>query len=201
MRLKLFQGTYSDFKAERLERSRKICHEVSENYEGLFLAELDFLSSEFMLTPNHCITFQQNLRKMSNFNSLLALLSALESTPIRRLEWQKGVAEGLKEYCDLIDSSSSFRAYRQILGQTSPPCIPYMWVEQTFFLLLFSNNDLIFFQWLGTARLNIRKRWQSKLSGWCRAHNQFYETMATIKFIAEFEKIQKQVRVKISRIK
>lgn len=68
----------------------------------------------------------QNLRKMSNFNSLLALLSALDCAPIRRLEWQKGVAEGLKEYCDLIDSSSSFRAYRQILSQTSPPCIPYM---------------------------------------------------------------------------
>jgi len=26
----------------------------------------------------------------------------------------------------LIDSSSSFRAYRQALSETNPPCIPYM---------------------------------------------------------------------------
>ena len=28
------------------------------------------------------------------------------------LEWQKNITDGLKEYCSLIDSSSSFRAYR-----------------------------------------------------------------------------------------
>jgi len=33
----------------------------------------------------------------------------------------------LTEYCHLIDSSSSFRAYRQALEKTEPPCIPYMW--------------------------------------------------------------------------
>ena len=31
------------------------------------------------------------------------------------IEWQKSVTEGLKEYCSLIDSSSSFRAYRYYL--------------------------------------------------------------------------------------
>jgi len=58
------------------------------------------------------------LRKYNNFNSYLALLSALDSAPIRRLEWQKSITEGLKEYCALIDSSSSFRAYRQALGES-----------------------------------------------------------------------------------
>lgn len=68
----------------------------------------------------------KHLRKMNNFNSYLGLLSALDSAPIRRLEWQKHITEGLKEYCALIDSTSSFRAYRQALGETSPPCIPYI---------------------------------------------------------------------------
>lgn len=68
----------------------------------------------------------KHLRKFNNFNSYLALLSALDSAPIRRLEWQKNITDGLKEYCLLIDSSSSFRAYRQALSESSPPCIPYM---------------------------------------------------------------------------
>lgn len=72
------------------------------------------------------IKIMKHLRKINNFNSYLALLSALDSAPIRRLEWQKHVQEGLKEYCALIDSSSSFRAYRQALAETHPPCIPYM---------------------------------------------------------------------------
>lgn len=72
------------------------------------------------------IKIMKSLRKMNNFNSYLALLSALDSAPIRRLEWQKYITEGLKEYCALIDSSSSFRAYRQALSETNPPCIPYM---------------------------------------------------------------------------
>lgn len=36
--------------------------------------------------------------------------------------------QALKEYCRLIDSSSSFRAYRQVLAKAEPPCIPYMFV-------------------------------------------------------------------------
>lgn len=68
----------------------------------------------------------KHLRKMNNFNSYLALLSALESSPIRRLDWQKQITDGLKEYGALIDSSSSFRAYRTALAETQPPCIPYL---------------------------------------------------------------------------
>lgn len=75
------------------------------------------------------IKILKHLRKLNNFNSYLALLSALDSAPIRRLEWQKTITDGLKEYCALIDSSSSFRAYRNALAESSPPCIPYMCVR------------------------------------------------------------------------
>ncbi|CAG5095229.1 Similar to C3G: Guanine nucleotide-releasing factor 2 (Drosophila melanogaster), partial [Cotesia congregata] len=87
------------------------------------------------------IKIMKHLRKINNFNSYLALLSALDSAPIRRLEWQKHITEGLKEYCALIDSSSSFRAYRQALAETQPPCIPYI--------------DL-----LPDGTINFSKRWQ-----------------------------------------
>ena len=62
------------------------------------------------------IKIMKELRKHNNFNSYLALLSALDSAPIRRLEWCKSITESLKEHCTLIDSSSSFRAYRQALS-------------------------------------------------------------------------------------
>nr|AAQ22488.1 RE10624p [Drosophila melanogaster] len=75
---------------------------------------------------NKFIKIMKHLRKMNNYNSYLALLSALDSGPIRRLEWQKGITEEVRSFCALIDSSSSFRAYRQALAETNPPCIPYI---------------------------------------------------------------------------
>lgn len=65
------------------------------------------------------IKIMKELRKHNNFNSYLALLSALDSAPIRRLEWAKSITDALKEHCALIDSSSSFRAYRQALSSAS----------------------------------------------------------------------------------
>ncbi|XP_071491453.1 rap guanine nucleotide exchange factor 1-like [Diadema antillarum] len=72
------------------------------------------------------IKVMKHLRKLNNFNSYLAVLSALDSAPVRRLEWQRQTVEGLKEYCTLIDSSSSFRCYRAALAEAEPPCIPYL---------------------------------------------------------------------------
>ncbi|XP_063912311.1 guanine nucleotide-releasing factor 2 isoform X2 [Zophobas morio] len=102
------------------------------------------------------IKIMKHLRKINNFNSYLALLSALDSAPIRRLEWQKHVQEGLKEYCALIDSSSSFRAYRQALAETQPPCIPYIGlVLQDLTFVHIGNSNL-----LSDGTINFSKRWQ-----------------------------------------
>ncbi|XP_051154392.1 guanine nucleotide-releasing factor 2 isoform X5 [Leptopilina boulardi] len=102
------------------------------------------------------IKIMKHLRKINNFNSYLALLSALDSAPIRRLEWQKHITEGLKEYCALIDSSSSFRAYRNALSETQPPCIPYIGlVLQDLTFVHIGNNDL-----LPDGSINFSKRWQ-----------------------------------------
>ncbi|XP_014274187.1 guanine nucleotide-releasing factor 2 isoform X2 [Halyomorpha halys] len=102
------------------------------------------------------IKIMKHLRKINNFNSYLALLSALDSAPIRRLEWQKHITEGLKEYCALIDSSSSFRAYRQALAETQPPCIPYIGlVLQDLTFVHIGNSD-----YLSENVINFSKRWQ-----------------------------------------
>ncbi|XP_030620492.1 rap guanine nucleotide exchange factor 1 [Chanos chanos] len=101
------------------------------------------------------IKIMKHLRKLNNFNSYLAILSALDSAPIRRLEWQKQTSEGLEEYCTLIDSSSSFRAYRAALADVEPPCIPYLGlILQDLTFVHLGNPDFI------DGKINFSKRWQ-----------------------------------------
>uniref|UniRef100_H3CPY5 Rap guanine nucleotide exchange factor (GEF) 1b n=1 Tax=Tetraodon nigroviridis TaxID=99883 RepID=H3CPY5_TETNG len=101
------------------------------------------------------IKIMKHLRKLNNFNSYLAILSALDSAPIRRLEWQKQTSEGLEEYCTLIDSSSSFRAYRAALADVEPPCIPYLGlILQDLTFVHLGNPDYI------DGKVNFSKRWQ-----------------------------------------
>ncbi|XP_046727503.1 rap guanine nucleotide exchange factor 1 isoform X3 [Silurus meridionalis] len=101
------------------------------------------------------IKIMKHLRKLNNFNSYLAILSALDSAPIRRLEWQKQTSEGLEEYCTLIDSSSSFRVYRAALAEVEPPCIPYLGlILQDLTFVHLGNPDYI------AGKVNFSKRWQ-----------------------------------------
>ncbi|XP_017850278.1 guanine nucleotide-releasing factor 2 [Drosophila busckii] len=105
---------------------------------------------------NKFIKIMKHLRKMNNYNSYLALLSALDSGPIRRLEWQKGTTEEVRGFCALIDSSSSFRAYRQALAETNPPCIPYIGlVLQDLTFVHVGNQDYV-----SKGVINFSKRWQ-----------------------------------------
>ncbi|SPP86646.1 blast:Guanine nucleotide-releasing factor 2 [Drosophila guanche] len=105
---------------------------------------------------NKFIKIMKHLRKMNNYNSYLALLSALDSGPIRRLEWQKSITEEVRSFCALIDSSSSFRAYRQALAETNPPCIPYIGlVLQDLTFVHVGNQD-----YLSKGVINFSKRWQ-----------------------------------------
>ncbi|XP_013109512.2 guanine nucleotide-releasing factor 2 isoform X2 [Stomoxys calcitrans] len=102
------------------------------------------------------IKIMSHLKKMHNYNSYLALLSALDSAPIGRLEWNKSIRETLKNNCNLIDSSSSFRNYRKALEETEPPCIPYIGlVLQDLTFVHVGNPD-----YLKDGVVNFSKRWQ-----------------------------------------
>ncbi|XP_073834083.1 C3G guanyl-nucleotide exchange factor isoform X3 [Musca autumnalis] len=102
------------------------------------------------------IKIMSHLKKIHNYNSYLALLSALDSAPIRRLEWNKSIKETLKNNCNIIDSSSSFRNYRKALEETSPPCIPYIGlVLQDLTFVHVGNPD-----YLKDGVVNFSKRWQ-----------------------------------------
>ncbi|CAB1318894.1 unnamed protein product, partial [Coregonus sp. 'balchen'] len=65
------------------------------------------------------------------------------------------IMKGLEEYCTLIDSSSSFRAYRAALADVEPPCIPYLGlILQDLTFVHLGNPDLI------DGKVNFSKRWQ-----------------------------------------
>ncbi|ESO04551.1 hypothetical protein HELRODRAFT_79022, partial [Helobdella robusta] len=102
------------------------------------------------------IKIMKHLRDLSNFNSYLAILSALDSAPLRRLDWPKQHVETLKDLFSLIDSSASFRTYRQTLASTEPPCIPYIGlVLQDLTFIHVGNSDTD-----DDGRINFNKCWQ-----------------------------------------
>ncbi|KAM6954401.1 rap guanine nucleotide exchange factor 1 [Aplochiton taeniatus] len=103
----------------------------------------------------------KHLRKLNNFNSYLAILSALDSAPLRRLDWQRQTSEGLEEYSSLIDSSSSFRTYRAALADVEPPCIPYLGlILQDLTFVHLGNPDLLATSDPESSQVNFSKRWQ-----------------------------------------
>ncbi|CAL4093288.1 unnamed protein product [Meganyctiphanes norvegica] len=134
------------------------------------------------------IKIMKHLRKVNNFNSYLAILSALDSAPVRRLEWQRNIVDGLKEYCALIDSSSSFRAYRQALAETTPPCIPYIGlILQDLTFVHIGNPDLS-----PDKTVNFSKRWQlfnilDNMKRFKKCQYQFKKNEKIIEFFNNFD--------------
>ncbi|XP_062418662.1 rap guanine nucleotide exchange factor 1 isoform X2 [Pungitius pungitius] len=125
-------------------RSVIILQDKSQDREKLLL--------KFLKTMKH-------LRRLNNFNSYLSILSALDSAPLRRLDWQRHTAESLEEFSSLIDSSSSFRAYRAALAEVEPPCIPYLGLilQDLTFVHLGNPDTLMTSQ---GSKVNFSKRWQ-----------------------------------------
>ncbi|XP_075879211.1 rap guanine nucleotide exchange factor 1 isoform X1 [Nelusetta ayraudi] len=105
------------------------------------------------------LKIMKHLRKLNNFNSYLSILSALDSAPLRRLDWQRNTAEILEEFSSLIDSSSSFRAYRAALAEVEPPCIPYLGLilQDLTFVHLGNPDSLVTPQ---GSKVNFSKQWQ-----------------------------------------
>ncbi|CAD6185586.1 unnamed protein product [Caenorhabditis auriculariae] len=104
----------------------------------------------------------RHLRKMSNFNSYLAVLSALASSPLARLEWNKTVSDSLKEHISVMDTSQSYKNYRTLLQSAPPPCVPYVGVVlQDLTFVHAGNPDKLQAKLVEgkTDLLNFLKRW------------------------------------------
>eukprot|EP01090_Pellita_catalonica_P015814 TRINITY_DN4362_c0_g1_i1.p1 TRINITY_DN4362_c0_g1~~TRINITY_DN4362_c0_g1_i1.p1 ORF type:complete len:588 (-),score=80.76 TRINITY_DN4362_c0_g1_i1:368-2131(-) len=76
------------------------------------------------------------LRKLNNFNSLMAIIAGLNTSAVYRLKWTKaempkGVQQILLECETLMKSEGSFSNYRSVLQNADPPCMPYLGVYLT----------------------------------------------------------------------
>lgn len=96
------------------------------------------------------------LKRLNNFSSFLAILSALDSTPLRRLDWPKQYTELLAEDTKLIESSSGFKVYRETLAEAKLPCIPYLGLILTDITFVHLGNS----HELPDGKINFVKRWQ-----------------------------------------
>uniref|UniRef100_A0A183EEK1 Ras-GEF domain-containing protein n=1 Tax=Gongylonema pulchrum TaxID=637853 RepID=A0A183EEK1_9BILA len=109
------------------------------------------------------IKIMKQLRAMGNYNSYLAILSALDSGPIQRLDWSKQITDLLKEHSVVMDSSHSFKNYRTLLAESRPPCLPYIGlVLQDLTFVHIGNSDYLQPEQCNGKRnlLNYGKRWQ-----------------------------------------
>lgn len=96
------------------------------------------------------------LRKFNNFNSLLAIYSALDCSAVRRLEFPKTSTDTLAQFSSLIESEGSFRIYRKALAEAKPPCIPYLGlILQDVTFTYMGNKDE-----LPDGKVNFYKCWQ-----------------------------------------
>ncbi|EGO23692.1 hypothetical protein SERLADRAFT_469896 [Serpula lacrymans var. lacrymans S7.9] len=84
----------------------------------------------------HFINIADRCRSLQNFSTMLAIVSGLNSSPIRRLKrsWEQVSAKLMSqlETCETtINSYKNFNIYRSALAKVSPPCVPFIGVFLT----------------------------------------------------------------------
>ena len=99
--------------------------------------------------------------ELKNFNGIMQVISALHSSPIRRLEqtWDclKGVGpmgrtmiESFERLESVMEHTGGFKSYRTSLSKSEPPCLPYLGVHLTDLMFVEEGNK----EWVQVKRLD-----------------------------------------------
>jgi len=103
------------------------------------------------------IKLGMQLRALNNLQSLMAVYSALNMSPVQRLSdtWKAVPAkkrEGFKEIAELMAATHNFKTYREMVRQTTPPMIPFQGVYLSDLTFLEEAPDI-----LENGMVNFRK--------------------------------------------
>ncbi|RDX53355.1 ras GEF [Lentinus brumalis] len=152
-----------------IQLSNRIANWVAESV----LARED--SQKRARVVKHFINVADRCRLLQNFSTMTAVISGLNTPPIRRLKrtWEQVNAKFMSQLkiCEsTIDTNKNFNNYRSLLARIQPPCVPFIGVYLT--TLTFINDgaedklagNMINFRKRQKAAEVIQdiKRWQAK---------------------------------------
>ncbi|TFY81918.1 hypothetical protein EWM64_g2092 [Hericium alpestre] len=162
-------GENNDNIAAIIETTNKIAHWVADTV----LSKEDSrkraaIVKQFILVADRC-------RNLHNFSSMIAIVSGLNSPPIRRLKrtWEQINQRYMTQLgaCEMtIDSNKNFNNYRSLLARITPPCVPFVGVYLTTLTFIqdgapnYVSGDLVNFRKRQKAAevIDEIKKWQSK---------------------------------------
>ncbi|KAL7279895.1 hypothetical protein ACG7TL_006304 [Trametes sanguinea] len=136
-----------------IQLSNRIANWVAESV----LARED--SQKRARVVKHFINVADRCRTMQNYSTMTAVISGLNTPPIRRLKrtWEQVNAKVMSQLkiCEsTIDTNKNFNNYRSLLARIQPPCVPFIGVYLT--TLTFINDGAE--DKLGGNMINFRKR-------------------------------------------
>ncbi|KAI6005367.1 ras guanine nucleotide exchange factor domain-containing protein [Pisolithus marmoratus] len=107
---------------------------------------------QFILIADRC-------RSLHNYSSMVAIVSGLNSPPIRRLKrsWEQVNSRHMTQLnnCEMtIDSGKNFNNYRSTLAKVAPPCVPFIGVFLTTLTFIQDGSK----DTLPESLVNFRKR-------------------------------------------
>ncbi|KAF9267558.1 ras GEF [Marasmius fiardii PR-910] len=84
-------------------------------------------------TVKHLISVADRCRTLNNFSTMIAIISGLNTPPIRRLKrtWEQVSQRYMAQFgaCEVtLDSNRNFNKYRSMLASVVPPCVPFIGV-------------------------------------------------------------------------
>ncbi|KAI0061642.1 ras GEF [Artomyces pyxidatus] len=117
-------GDVNDNIGAIIETTNKIAHWVADTV----LSKED--SRKRALIVKQFISVADRCRDIHNFSSMIAIVSGLNSPPIRRLKrtWEQINQKFMTMLgtCEMtIDSNKNFSNYRSLLQRITPPCVPF----------------------------------------------------------------------------
>ncbi|KAL0567457.1 cell division cycle-related protein [Marasmius crinis-equi] len=79
----------------------------------------------------HLISVADRCRTLNNFSTMIAIISGLNTPPIRRLRrtWEHISRQYMAQFgaCEVaLDSNQNFDKYRSMLASVVPPCVPFI---------------------------------------------------------------------------